>query len=171
MATVTSNLVEYQPAFAALINDFNLTVPGKDQSLGRDMATEACLAIVERSVADQQDATGGTFKATSPKYTASKLRKFSVDLVGVRSGQMLSLESVKGEITVEPEVVTIKYGTGEVATRSSTGGQLRSNEPTDRQKADWFTQGGRPFFGLLEADHDRVQGVARAALAEYLENH
>jgi hypothetical protein len=169
MADVESNILEFEAEFKDLIDGFVFTLPGKDQSLGRDLAASAAMGISDRSIATQADAQGQPWRENEDKYRKMKERKHGVYNVGVLTGQMLSLESMKGETTVEPDEVLMVYGTGEPPTRFSTYGELRDDEPDDRQKAAWFADSGREFFELNDDDAARIYGEVAEALVDYLE--
>lgn len=165
----TSNILEFEAEFRELIDGFNFSLPGKDQSLGRDLAGIAAAGIVDRSVSEQAGPNFQAWRPNNPKYTARKLKEFGVDLIGFRTGQMLSLESVMGETTVGDNEVVMRYGTNTPATRSSTGqGKLKDDEPTDREKAEWFSDGGREFYELDDADAEAIFDAAIKALEDYL---
>lgn len=170
MADVESNFLEFEAEFKGLIDGFNFTIPGKDQSLGRDLAAGAALMISDRSISEQGNAQGQPWDANERKYKAMKERKHGVYSVGVLTGQMLSLESMKGETTVEANEVVMVYGTNTEPTKFSTYGDLKPNEPTDREKAEWFADGGREFYELSEDDANNLIIEAAEALADYLEN-
>lgn len=164
-----SNFLEFEAAFRELMDGFSFQIPGKDQSLGRDLAGIAAQGIVDRSVTEQAGPNFQGWRANDPKYTARKQKEFGVDLIGVRTGQMLSLESVMGQTTVGDDEVEMKYGTNTPASRSSTGmGKLKADEPTDTQKAGWFTDGGREFYELGDVDAEAIYDAATKALEDYL---
>jgi hypothetical protein len=81
-----SNFLEHEKFLRGLVDDFDFTMPGISESLGKDMAVTAAMAIIERTGPDQKDATGGPIKANEPKYAARKLKKYHSDKVGIRTG-------------------------------------------------------------------------------------
>jgi len=152
-----------------LIDTWDFTVAGESQSLGRDMVGAVAEGINERTVADQKDATGGDLTPNEARYAARKAREWGSHQPLIRSGQMLSLESLIGEVEVEPHQITMRYGTGRPATRvSGPGGKLRDDEPTDREKAGWNSE-ERPFYALDEAIvDDHVMPVAAESFDKHL---
>lgn len=165
---VSSNILEWSAEFRELMEGFDLTIPGKDQSLGRDLAGLAAQGIIDRSINEQTDANFQSWRQLERTYKARKLKKFGVDLIGVRSGQMLSLESVMGDTEVSANDVTMRYGTGTAPTSSSSGGELDDDEPTDTQKAEWFTEGGREFYEIDSVDAEAIYDEVAKALEDYL---
>ncbi len=149
-----------------LVDTFQFDTPGKDQSLGRDLAGVVAEGIRDRSVPDAKAADGSTWPPNVPKWAARKRRKYSVDQPGILTGQMLSLEALIGEVRISGDVVELVYGTG-----SSASGE-GADAPTDRQKADWFSNGTdwapeRPFFEL----DDEIAASAVATSADALGQH
>ena len=165
---VTTNILEHEAEFRRLIDAFDFTSPGKDASLGKDLAVAVANGIVERTTVDQLGSSGSPLKALSTAYKARKVKDHGVGLIGVRTGQMLSLESVLGDVTITADEVTLAYGTGEAPTKFATHGDLKPNEPTDREKADWFGSGGREFYAIDEAIAEAAAELAREALQDYL---
>ena len=170
MDDVTSNAIEVQKEFLDLIAGFNLTLPGRDQSIGRDMAVAAAGGIVVRTVIDQEDSSGNPLKPNNPKYAARKLKEHDVSKVGILTGQMLSMASVMGKVAVGPESVEVSYGTGEKPSAYATRGTITGKEPTDVQKAGYFADRGNEFFDLDATIEDEIFVVARDGLAAYLED-
>lgn len=166
---VESNILEYEREFIEFVDGFDFTLSVGNKLLGKELAAEASIAIRERTVVEQQEASGAPLKPLNPKYKARKLKKHSVDKIGVLTGQMLSEESMRGKVTIEPTEVSIAYGTGTKPTRFATYGTITGKEPTDREKAEYFTDSGRPFFELDDAIEEKLREVAQEALDEYVE--
>lgn len=169
MADDLTNFDQHTAWFRNLVDSFNFKLPGKDESVGKDMANLAAQRMTDRSEQQQGGPDGNIWLANEPKYAAWKRKKYDVHAVGVLTGQMLSHESMLGAVTVDAEEVTMRYGTGEPATRFR-GGETYDveNPPTDRQKAEWFEDGGRKFYGLDERISDELAKTAGEALDEYL---
>jgi hypothetical protein len=149
-----------------LIDSWNFTRPGQDQSLGRDMARDVAVGIQERTVAEQRDAMGGSLKPNEKRYKTWKEVKLGVYQPLVKTGQMLSLESLVGDVTVAPDEIVMNYGTGRSPTRSASpmGGLSKQDEKvTDRQKADWNSD-DRPFYAM---DDQIIATLADRAAAEF----
>jgi|GEM_PF-2915897 len=171
MADDNSNIDEVGQWISGILEGIDFTMPGADQSLGRDMAGVVANGIIDRSVPDAQAPDGSTWAANEPEYAARKRARYDADQPGILTGQMLSLESVKGELTLAPAEVTMKYGTGESAKRARNGAEppKASDPPTDRQKAEWFTEGGRPFYELDDQINEAVVKEAEDAIEKHLE--
>lgn len=152
-----------------LVGEFNFKLPGKDESVGKDMANLAAQRMTDRSEQQQGSPDGSIWLANEPRYAAWKAKKHNVHAVGVLTGQMLSHESMLGQVTIDKEEVTMKYGTGDPARRFRGGESYDVDEPpTDRQKAQWFEEGGRKFYGLDEQINTELANLAGEALDEYL---
>lgn len=150
---------------------FDFTVPGEDGSLGRDMANKVAEEIANRSVDQGLDSNGEPFKALNREYREWKRKKYHVEEPGLRTGQMLSVTSLLGNTQVGPELVEMTYGTGTAPVASSTGYISDEDKAvTDTQKAEWFTESGRPFYELDETIAEEVKKVAVEALNKHMEN-
>lgn len=176
--TLDSNIDEIGSWLDQLVDTYNFTRPGTDQSLGRDLAGVVAQGIQDRTVADQTDANGGPLKPNEPKYAKWKAKRFDAHQPLVRGGQMLSLQSLIGEVEVTADEVIMHYGTGdEEPLVSSTGAvmprtihkQIGAVEPapTDREKAEWNSD-DRPFYALDDKIGEAVRDAAAAALGEHL---
>ena len=136
----------------AAVDTFDFTLPGQaGGTLGKDLAKTAALLIGDRTRLGKQ-ADGGSFRPNVPKYAKYKHDRYSVDRPGELGGQMTSQVSVLGKPEVTAASVMMIYGWNVPPTRttSTTGVSLKPSElkATDREKADWFTEGGRPFYEL-----------------------
>jgi hypothetical protein len=171
MASVKSNADQVAGWIDRVIDGFSFALPGEDQSLGRDLAGIAAQGMIDRSVPDARSPDGGTWPANEPTYASWKRKKFDADQPGILSGQMLSLESMMGEVNVSADRVEMTYGTGTTPTRARSGAALTAGQrqATDRQKAEWFTEGGRRFYGLDENIAAEVVAHAGERFGEYLD--
>ena len=105
-------------------------------------------------------ADGERLKVNEPKYAARKAKEFGSTRPLVRTGQLLDIESLKGDVEASPDAVTMTYG---------TGGAGEGGGPTDREKAAW-NSGERPFYALDDAIVDeRVMPIVADALDRRLE--
>lgn len=163
------NFDQHVAWFKDLVDGFNFKLPGKDESVGKDLANLAAQRMTDRSEQQQGGPAGDIWLANEPRYAAWKAKKHNVHAVGVLTGQMLSHESMLGTLDVQSEEVTMKYGTGDPAKRFRGGESYDvENPPTDRQKAQWFEEGGRKFYGLDENISTELANLAGEALDEYL---
>lgn len=154
----------------ALVHTLDFDHSVGNMSLGKRMAEKTAEAIQVRSISFQKGADVQWDPNKEP-YKSDKAKKYNVfDLAGVRTGQMLSQESLRGDTTVHPTEVEMVYGTDQAPTRSSTGHiTAQDMKVTDRQKAKWFTEGGkdqpeRPFYELDQDIADQVFAVVDEAL-------
>lgn len=167
---VDSNINEVKLWIEGVVESIRFDMPGRDQSLGRDMAGVVAEGIIDRSVPDAMSPDGSGWAPNEARYAAYKLRKFAADQPGILSGQMLSLESVRGDVKVTPTEVTMSYGIGSGASRSRTGAALTASQQaaTDRDKARHFAESGREFYGMDRQIADAVVAEVEDAVADHL---
>jgi hypothetical protein len=168
MADLDSNVDAVASDIEAFLAGFNFTRPGKDQSLGRDLAVVAATGMIDQAVAQQSDPDGTPYPENEPKYRAWKKKKYSVDQPNVRTGQMLSEQSMLGGTVVGPEQVEMKYGTGNAPTSAATGAALSKQDEqiTDVEKA-FFCSKTRPFYALDVTTIDEMTAEAQESLDDY----
>jgi hypothetical protein len=171
MAQVHSNGDEIAAWLDAVVAGFDFTLPGIDQSLGRDLARTAAQGMIDRAVDEGKDPDGAPLKPNAEPYRSWKRKKYSVEAPLVRTGQMLSLESMMGETSVSADRIDMVYGTGEAPTRGSTGYISESDKKvTDRQKAAYVTDGGRRFYEFDRQIASAIVAQAGEAFGRYLED-
>lgn len=164
-----SNIDDVEAWEKGLVDSLDFTLPGVDQSIGRDVVGDVASGIHERTVDLMRDATGAPLKPNKDPYKTWKEVKLGVYQPLIKTGQMLSLLSLKGDATITPDEIAIEYGTGEPPSRSAspTGGLSKGDEDvTDRQKAEWNSD-ERPFFALDDAIIDRIADRAMATFDKY----
>jgi hypothetical protein len=168
MVKLQSNLGEIDAWMKQLVDSFNFQRPGKDQSLGRDIAGAIANGIRDRSVPDAMGPDGDKWDDNEESYAAEKRQKYDADQPNVRTGQMLSLQSLMGRTTVEPELVEMRYGVDEPPSSAFNGTELTEGDKavTDIQKAEWCSV-TRPFYALDE----EIKAAARAEAGEALNDH
>lgn len=132
-----SNIDDVEAWERQLIDSFDFTRPGEDQSLGRDMAGDVAMGIIDRTVAEQRDVNGSPLKPNKDPYKTWKEVKLGVYQPLIKTGQMMSLLSVKGEVAVSPDEVVMTYGVNDAD----------EDGVTDRQKAEWNSD-ERPFYAM-----------------------
>jgi hypothetical protein len=172
MARVSSNGDEIARELENLFNKIDFTIRGAEKNLG-----EALVEIVANDINELgnegKGPDGAEWTPNEKKYAAYKARRYDVHKPGELGGQMLSEESLKGQPLILPDQIDMVYGTGKQPPPNSRSGvPLREHErkPTDREKADWFTDGGRPFYELndamepklLDAFGDAIEILAKA---------
>lgn len=158
MAKVSTNADDVADDLDAFVASFNFLMPGQGSSLGKDIVDMVAEEIADRSVPDAKDPDDSEWKANERVYAKRKADRYDALQPGILSGQMLSEESLKGKPDIGPDRVEMNYGTGDPpAGTARNGAKLKPYEckATDRQKAEWFTKGGRRFYELdatLSAD-------------------
>ena len=151
---------------------FHATIEGK--SLGRDVAGLTADMIAARSI-DKEAGASGTWpqNADNPPgkgYRSWKSRKYNVDKPNIRTGQMLSIESLLGATTVDTHSVQMLYGTGRPPGRSAASSYFdpkTDGATTDIEKA-YFCSDIRPFYELDEEISTAVFERIADCCQEYL---
>ncbi len=172
--SLASNIDDVERQIQAIVDGFDFRRPGVEGSLARDLIATAAEAIIERSIPDALDPSGAPWPANEAKYAAYKVKYFEADQPGVLLGQMLSLDSMEGTASVAPHAIDWTYGknvppdAARVITAMIEKAAERHMQATDREKARWFTDGGRKFFELDDGIRARLYEVSREALSLYL---
>jgi len=142
--------------------------------MGKDCAHAIGEAIAE-AAADQKQTDGVPFPKNDKDYAEMKARKygFAPPAFGFRTGQMLSIESLLGEIEIDADRVVVRYGTGRAPERSSASGYISEADKrtTDREKADLMHHKARKraqFFQIGVAGRAAVLEVVKDALTRHL---
>jgi hypothetical protein len=161
---------EYFRDLNALIATFNFTRKGREKALGREAAQLVAEGIVDRS-AKKQGGADNNWPPNSAKYTAWKENLYNVKLIGFRTGQMISIESLLGHVDIEPLHVLIRYGTGLPPTRSMSSSYISDEDRkvTDTQKADFFTAKKGDFFEVDDTIADKVREHFASALEDFID--
>lgn len=151
------------------VGSFNFERTGEDQSLGRDLAGVVAQGMIDRTAKDQKTVDGEELRPNEEKYRKRKRRLYEVDQPLWRTGQMLSLPSMIGKVTVSADQIEMRYGIGEAPTRSMTGDYIskEDKEITDVEKAGYVSE-ARPFYGLDDQIIDEVKKAAGEALGAHL---
>lgn len=121
--------------------DLDASSPGGSGALGESVAQAVAEGIRERTVDRGLDATGNPLEPNEAKYAEAKRKKFGSSRPLVRTGHMLKVESLKGDVVADGDSITMTYGTGAT---DEIGGT------TDRDEAGWNSD-ERPFFALDDA--------------------
>jgi hypothetical protein len=127
--------------------------------------------IVDRSAAEQRGVEGA-FPANDSEYTARKVKLYGVDLIGFRTGQMISLPSLLGKIDVTPDSVVMTYGTDQPPTRSMSSGYISTSDQavTDTAKAGYFTEKKGSFYAIDEEIADKVRTYFADQLGDFIKD-
>jgi hypothetical protein len=181
-----SNQAEVGAWLIAAATDFGFNTPATPggKKLGDAIVDNHVAMITARSLDEQRGAQGDWPKNQEP-YATIKREEFGSNLVNVRTGEMLSAESLHGAPTITDKEVTHVYGTGRpgetpeprprgvggVGKRKRQGpAKFRKTrpEPTDIQKAAWAAEQGRGFFELDDKIKAANVEIVGEALAEHL---
>jgi len=171
-----TNIADVQAWLTGWLDGFNFKRVGKDQSLGRDIAMKVVEQIRNRALTDKKG-TGEVWPDNEPNYAAYKEKRYQVaDAPNQRTGQMLSQLSLYGRTTIEPQLVTMKYGLDQPPTQTNTGVPLAKADEkrTDVQKAYYAHTGQsrkkvlRPFYEVDESDAQAVVELCQDNLNKYI---
>jgi hypothetical protein len=145
---IRSNLDVVAADLRTLVDSLGLESPGESAAtLADDLFDLQAQRIRDRSLA-QRAPDGTTWADNEPRYAARKGYK----PVGVGlTGEMLSLEQLRGDRRLGDESATMQYG----------------KDAWNRQKAKWFSEGNdrgqpeRPFWEITADDRDALDALAR----------
>lgn len=154
-----SNIDEVQDSIHDLLGTFNFRLDIGSTTLGEDLRDLVAQMIHDRSINLQR----GAEEPWAPLrgwYLSWKSANFGVELIGVLTGQMLSINSLRGDTRITDHEIEMTYGTGDPSPAASTakamsrrsGNKRRrkrtlnriakeGSRTTDREKATWFTDG------------------------------
>lgn len=166
---VESNKDDLMRDLRDLIDSFGFDATIEGKNLGQDCAGIVADGIAARSI-DDESGPDGQWKPNAPEYAKWKARKYGVGKPNIRTGQMLSHQSLIGQTVITTASVEMNYGTGQPPTSSATGqgyDQKRDGEITDIEKA-FFCSTTRPFYLLDDIIADRVLFRVDQCLQEYL---
>lgn len=167
--TASDAFAEYINKLKALIETYDFTRPGRDQSLGRDAANKVAELILDRSVRDQ-GGPDGTWPANKDTYTRRKERLYHVNLIGFRTGQMISLPSLLGHVDIGRHNVTLTYGTGTAPSSSMSSPYISESDKqiSDTKKAEYFTARKGRFYALDETISDALRELFAEDLDKFI---
>lgn len=169
----SSNIDDVSAWLDAIVAGIDFSIPGRDQSLGRDLAGVVAEGIADRSVPDAVGPDGGEWPENKEPYRSRKAKKYDAHQTGILTGQMLSLESLLGETTIGADEVEMRYGTGRPAERARNGARppASRNPATDREKAGYCEDMGIEFYALDDAIADACVDETAGAVDGYLAGH
>jgi hypothetical protein len=158
MAEASEIIRESFHKLEGLIATFDFTRQGQGESMDKDAAGIVAEGILDRTVNDQAG-VDGIFIANDPKYTARKRKLYNVELIGFRTGQMISLPSLLGNVDVAPDTVLITYGTGQPPSSSMSSNYISTSDKavTDTAKAGYFTAKKGRWFAIDDPISDKVR--------------
>lgn len=187
MADDESNLPQVIQWLHDFVDGFNFTLPGRQQSLGRDVAHLVANRIARRASQEGRGASPTRWHENSDRpagkgYKSRKRKAYgwqeSDGKPNYRTGQMLSEPSLFGQTQVEPKRVLMRYGLDEAArdckspTDNRTPSQKRGDAAvTDRQKAGYAHELGRDFYELDDQIVAALVAEIENRLATYIRDH
>lgn len=156
-AEFSSNVSDVERDINELVATFGFEIAGVvGKSLGEDIVHAVADAISE----DCRQGTapdGSQWADNKEPYKTWKADEFGVFDPGYLRGDTLSIQGLVGEVEVSDSAIVQRHGIGAV---DETGA-------VDKDKGEWLTNGGRPFYAFNQARADRAVAVA----AEGLERH
>lgn len=168
MAEVTSNADAISALIQEVIDSFDFTLPGEEESLGLDLVSIAVEEMTEQAVTRGLNPDGTPLKPNQAKYAKRKKARYDSDQPGILGGQMLSNESMTGIPVISASRILMLYGTGENPPENARNGTpLTKGErsATDFQKAGYYAKGQRFFYAFDDAGNAERAIVARAGEA------
>lgn len=166
----------------AFLDDFlhsiQFTRPGIEGSMGKD----AAMTIIRGPHATMQGGImgrcaqevtpeGRPWPHNSAEYAADKERRYGWSETNRRTNQMLSQESLYGRTRIEPEAVTLVYGTGSPPSSSGapTGYMSKGDAKTpDTIKAALAHSSNRDFYRANDDDAKNVTAVLQETVNQMI---
>jgi hypothetical protein len=170
--TYTTNAAEVGSKTAEAIAAFGFNTDYVGRALGELLADGIVEGIAERSADRQCDGLGNPWPKNKEPYRSRKKKKYGEELTNYRTGQMLSIVSLKGDTRIEKNEVTIGYGTAKPPDGSSTGYLSEADKSiTDIEKAYFAARQNRAFFQLdqdiCDTNFKRFSEALSAHIANY----
>jgi len=191
MVNRSSNLEDIIAWYRASGTTFNFKSSTEEgRALGETLVDEIVDGIAARSLQTRSAPSTGKWPENSDEppthYRTKKMKEFGVAATNSRTGQMLSPESLRGKVTVEPELVRIEYGTDEPASEAISGVHAegakearraghryilpsRERQYTDVEKAMFADEQKRGFFELDDDICDKTEKKVREELGAFME--
>lgn len=154
MASVSSNRAEVTRNLLYLANACRFHMPAPSgATVGESLVSTTVEAIKHQTIDEQRDPTGSPLKPLSARYLAWKARMGYPATIGIREHEMLADAAIKGTVRINSEgtELVMDYGDSDVV----------------KERAQYFLDGGRTFFGVSEDGEKQVEalfdGILRAA--------
>ena len=192
-----SNIDEVGAWIREIVGTFDFLVDVGSGILAEDVRDLIAEMIRKRSINFKQGADV-YWVDNERKYKEWKEKTYGVSNVGELTGQMLSLDSLKGNSIVTPDSITMYYGIGQpadrfknapigLATKKRKARKKRKRkasapQPTDTEKGVYFTEGcevdrrgrkqnrpPRPFYELDPQIEEAVFELIDEHLSKLLE--
>jgi hypothetical protein len=155
------------------IRTFDFEVAHEGRVLGKIIADEIADGIMQRSSETQSSPSEGHWPPNEARYARAKMKYYGTDKTNYRTGQMVSKESLLGEVDVVARLVRIMYGADRPPVKTSINDwvPLIDQHATDTDKSFYAHEQGRGFFELDDEICNTVYTAVNAALAEHLHTH
>lgn len=168
-----SNIDDVGKWLDATIEEFGFQSETGSGPLGRVAARLVAEDIADSAVTVNASADGTEFPDNEAKYAAYKAKRYgrTGKSYGLRTGQMLSVESLMGSVAVSTDSVKMEYGTGKPPSASKTGYLTEADTSiTDIEKAWFMTRGGGKAIDFYQLGPHAEAEIAEAS-ADALERH
>lgn len=163
-----SNADQVFDAIEGIVTSYNFTLPGRNRDLGMELAYKVADGIHDRSIQEQRGASS-FWAACDAEYVTEKFDLYKTNKTGERTGQMLSILSLVGQVEISEYTVYMTYGIDAAPTRSKYSGYISDQDKsiTDAEKAEHFSA-KRPFYELDEVICQACVELARDELIDYM---
>jgi phage gpG-like protein len=125
---------------AGLARAFGLRRRGRYRTLADDVRTLVAEAVYDQTVLAQKQPDGSPLAPLAPSTLAEKRLRGYPETILVRTGHMLDLEQLKGEMEASDTSLAMTYGTDEEARQLAEYAHEGSRKKVRRPK--------RPFYAL-----------------------
>ena len=159
---ITSNKEEVQAGVQALRDALTVRAPGRYKTLAEDVQDAVAEGVYDQTVMAQLDPDGAPLAPLAPATLVRKQRLGYPETILVATGQMLSLQEIKGELNVTGDVVEITYGQTAEAREKATYAHEGSRRKPKRPR--------RPFFAINDRLYETLDHLFDEALGKAAEN-
>jgi hypothetical protein len=154
---IRSNFTEVKQGVSGLGSMLKLRrrPPGFRKTLGETIVERSAEAIIHRSLGEQTDPSGRPWKRLSARYLRWKMKHGYSLLKNEMTGEMLSLEQVRGKVVISDDAAQMTAGTDDFVQDKvewTEEGQPEKNRPK------------RPFYDLGAAGEKALDEVIGEAI-------
>jgi len=175
--TYVTNAADVGEALVKEIQSFGFRSTHEGRALGEIIVEEIAEGIAIRSTEQQMSPSAGTWPENSDNpagkgYRSRKKKKYGTDLVNERTGQMLSIQALKGEVKISDRLIEMRYGSATCPQSAKNGATLTNQDATtmDIVKAFYAERQGRGFYELDQDITDKTFNSTSEALGQHLAN-
>jgi hypothetical protein len=166
-AAVAASVAQVDAWLNSWIDTVDMELPGRGQSLGRDIIGTVASGMQKRASQDQTDAEGTPWQPNAEPYATRKEKLYGWVLANYRTGQTFSLVNLIGTSSATKDEVTMRGGVDSppASSVSPTGFLSDADKKVSgRDKLQWAheaskTRPARPGYAL---DDDIVEAVVEA---------